>query len=321
MKYFDRLGVQEKMKKGLRVSFWISVVTITVSILMISATSATTVSIGSVTAGEGETAVVPLMIESVTNLGGASVNLTYNASIVNVTGVSNSDFDSVPNLNTRGPGWVLLQGGQYETGLNDDVKLCDVTLQAIGNKGDTSPLNLNEVILEDMAMQSITVDNIVNGTFTIQQDTEKPIVINPNAYPQIIPEDTDNEPLWAELSNLSIVVTDESNIVSVTLNLSSIGGSAVQPMARIGLSNVWNVSANASVGTAIFEGGSYVPHLLQVNATDEYSNSNTSVSIELTVMENGDVQPYDGDDEVDFTHDALYLVRHTKGMPGYEELH
>ncbi|HJH26018.1 MAG TPA: hypothetical protein C5S37_04410, partial [Methanophagales archaeon] len=48
--------------------------------------------------------------------------------------------------------------------------------------------------------------------------------------------------------------------------------------------------------------------------------SNTSVSIELTVMKNGDVMPYDGDGTVDFMHDALYLVRHTKGVAGYEDI-
>jgi hypothetical protein len=144
-------------------------------------------------------------------------------------------------------------------------------------------------------------------------DTEPPVVTNPNANPAVIPEDTDNEPRWGELANLSVVVTDESGIASVTINLSSIGGSAVQPMARIGASNVWNVSRNASVGSARFDGGGYMPHLLRVNATDEHGNSNTSMSIELMVMRNGDV---DRDGSVTYS-DAMYLYKWKAGKPGF----
>jgi len=87
-------------------------------------------------------------------------------------------------------------------------------------------------------------------------------------------------------------------------------------MTRIGDSNIWNVSANASVGTAGWNGSAYVPHELPVNATDEYGNSNTSVSVELTVMKNGDVN---GDGIVNFV-DVTYLANHLVGTPGYEDM-
>ena len=114
------------------------------------------------------------------------------------------------------------------------------------------------------------------------------------------------------------------------------GGSGLAVMFNIGnytennlpaneapaLWTVYNYSINTSVGTARWNetSGTYEPYYLQVNATDRYDNSNTSVSIELIVMKNGDVMPYNGDGEVDFMHDALYLVRHTKGVPGYENI-
>ena len=161
--------------------------------------------------------------------------------------------------------------------------------------------------------------NAVLVVETKPEDSEAPVVTNANASPSIIPDDTDGVPLWGENSTLNVTVTDESTITSVTINLSAIGGSAVQAMTNTG-GDVWAVSTNASNETAGWNGTAYVPHQLQVNATDEYENSNTSVSIELTVMKNGDVQPYDGDGEVDFTHDALYLVRHTKGVPGYVDI-
>jgi len=186
-------------------------------------------------------------------------------------------------------------------------------------------------------------------------DNKPPIVANPTVDPLIIPEDTDNEPLWGELAELMVNVTDESEIKNVTVNLSAIGGGSKEPMAMGGgsgggsgsgvrlavmfnignytennlpaneapaLWTVYNYTINTSVGTARWNetSGTYEPYYLQVNATDRYNNSNTSVSIELIVMKNGDVMPYNGDGKVDFMHDALYLVRHTKGVPGYENI-
>jgi hypothetical protein len=162
------------------------------------------------------------------------------------------------------------------------------------------------------ASDEITVTTNVSAI----EDTEAPVVSNPSAEPYILPEDTDNEPLWGELSNLSVVITDESNITSVTTNLSAIGGSAVQAMTRIGSSDVWNGSKNASVGTVGWNGSAYVPHLLRVNATDEYGHSNTSVSIALMVMKNGDVN---GDGSVNFV-DVTYLANHLVGTPGYGDM-
>jgi hypothetical protein len=147
-------------------------------------------------------------------------------------------------------------------------------------------------------------------------DEMPPVVTSPNAYPQVIPEDTDNDPLLDELSKLSVVVTDDSEIASVTINLSSIGGSAVQKMALCG--NVWYYKTNASIDSAIFVSadGGYMPHLLQVNATDVHGYSNTSVFIELMVMKNGDVNE---DGFVNFG-DVTYLANHVVGTGGYESM-
>ena len=78
------------------------------------------------------------------------------------------------------------------------------------------------------------------------------------------------------------------------------------------LNGVWTVSTSAPAGTA---SGTYP---LQVNATDIYGNSNTSVNISLAVIKNGD---FNDDGMVDFMDDAVYLVRHTRNISGYEILH
>ncbi len=153
------------------------------------------------------------------------------------------------------------------------------------------------------------------GTDEISVNVENapPVVTDEQATPNVIPDDTDDNPLWGETTNLTATVTDVSGVASVRIDLSQIGGSATQAMTNIG-GNLWSVETNASAGTTP---GTY---LLPVNATDTYGNSNTTEKISLRVQKNGDVQPYDGNGVVDFMGDAIYLVRHTRNVPGYENI-
>ena len=138
---------------------------------------------------------------------------------------------------------------------------------------------------------------------------------NPSANPTSIPEDTDFYPRWGETSQLNISVTDESGVESVVINLSSIGGLSDQPMMRIQDTDTWTVDVNASVGSAMFN-SSYLTHYLVVCAIDEFGNMNTSVSIPLTVMLNGDIS---SNGEVTL-YDAMYLANHILNKPGFETM-
>nr|QNO56374.1 hypothetical protein JCABFCCD_00015 [Methanosarcinales archaeon ANME-1 ERB7] len=130
---------------------------------LVVSTSDPTVGIESANVEECGAAVVSIMIENVSNLGYARVNLTFDESVVSVTAISDSDFDSTPNIYTKGPGWALLEGAQSEKGLEGTVRLCDVKLDAIGERGDMSLLNLIDVALDDMQMKPITVYEINYG--------------------------------------------------------------------------------------------------------------------------------------------------------------
>jgi parallel beta-helix repeat protein len=143
---------------------------------------------------------------------------------------------------------------------------------------------------------------------TGSQDTAPTSVTDPIAAPSTIPEDTDNDPQWGESSRLNVIVTDDDGIASVTIDLSAIGRLSAQPMNNIG-GNIWSVNTSAAAGTPP------QTYDLRVNATDIYGHSNTSVVISLTVVKNGDVN---NDGEVDYMGDAVYLLRHTRNMPGYE---
>jgi nitrous oxidase accessory protein len=144
-------------------------------------------------------------------------------------------------------------------------------------------------------------------TTDLTTDITPPIVTSPSVNQSDIPDDTDNTPLWGETAQLNVTVTDESGI-SVTINLSEIGGLSAKPMLNIG-DNIYSTTTNASAGTP--------PKLynLTVNATDIFGNSNTSVVIQLRVMKNGDTT---GNGFVNIG-DALRLANNVSypGNPAY----
>ena len=284
-------------------------------LIPLTAAQDTTVAIGDASAALSEEVTVSIMINNVpVDIMTADVTLTYNKSVVHVISVSNSQFDNcIPTIdNVTGSTRI----GAYQTGnpaLTGDVKLCNVTLRAVGNVSDSSPLNITITRLEARD-ESVIVATPDNGTLTIHEITP-PSVTNPNATLVVIPDDTDNKPLWSENSTLNVTVTDASGILSVTINLSQIGGSSVQPMTNIG-GDIWSVTINASNGTAGWNGTAYVPYCLQVNATDIYDISNTSVCINLTVMKNGDVS---GNGVVTL-YDASYIAKWYLDKTGFETI-
>jgi hypothetical protein len=107
------------------------------------------------------------------------------------------------------------------------------------------------------------------------------VVSSPSSNQSSLPTDTDNNPLWGETARLNVTVTDDVGVASVTVDLSEIGGAQDAVMMNIG-GNVYSAVTNASASTS--------PKLynLTVNATNIFGNSNSSVSIQLKVMKNGD---------------------------------
>ena len=222
----------------------------------------------------------------------------------------------------------LVAGASENVTLNVTNTTSGVFNVTVTVTSDTDPINATD-----------TTGNIT----TIVKDITPPMVTNASANPISIPVDTDNDPRWGETSQLNVTVTDPSGIDRVTINLSAIGGSATQPMTNIG-ENIWTVTTNASNGTPP------MTYNLEVNATDLYGNSNTSLNITLNVVKNGDVNEdgnvtiYDayvlaryvldipgpeinkgasevsGNGEISL-FDAMYLAKHVLGKVGYEILH
>ena len=85
---------------------------------------------------------------------------------------------------------------------------------------------------------------------------------------------------------LNVMVTEEGGDV-VTIDLSSIGRSQVQPMERITGTDVQTVTTNA---------------------TDNEGNYNNTVAVELTVLKRGDVCR----DNVIDSNDVMYIARYLR---------
>ncbi len=228
--------------------------------------------------------------ESITNLS----NISYAQNYVNWTwnDPSDSDFSHVKVYIDGNFKKNVFKGIQYYNATN----LSAGTIHTISTHTVDIYGNMNQSWKNHTARTAL------------MPDITPPIVTSPSINQSDIPDDTDNEPLWGETAQLNVTVTDESNISSVTINLSEIGGLSAKPMLNIG-DNIYSTTTNASAGTS--------PKLynLTVNATDMYGNSNTSVRIQLKVMKNGDTT----ENNVVNIGDALRLANNVSypGNPAY----
>jgi hypothetical protein len=238
-----------------------------------AAAAATTISIQDITVPPGGSATIPIMITNVTDVGVAAIEFSFNQSVVHVTAVTDSQFDVCDPTINNVSGEFEIAGVQFwSSGLNGNVRLANVTLKAVGAVGQSSPLNLtiNELTTVGPPSQNIPAD-VMNGTFTIAEDEESPVVTDPGANPGSIPAD------GTTTSQLNVTVTDNVGVASVTVNLSALGGSTTQVMTKITGTDIYRAITTAAVGTAP------ETYLLNVNATDGAGNYNDTVSIELEV--------------------------------------
>lgn len=77
---------------------------------------------------------VPITVTNATNVGSVDLTVSYNSSIVTVTGVTNGDMDvmGLPNIGTGYVKILAYQSGN--PGLNGDFTLANLTFTAVGNE-------------------------------------------------------------------------------------------------------------------------------------------------------------------------------------------
>jgi hypothetical protein len=142
-----------------------------------SASGTAIITIGDVFSADDVT--VPVMINNVEDVVVATINVTYDPSIIRVTDAGNSDFQVfIPNLCCTNEGWVKM--GAYQVnmdGLSGDVKFAELTITPVGSPGENTDLEIEVISLfdsEDMLIKAA----VKNGSFTIkghvQLDTGSP---------------------------------------------------------------------------------------------------------------------------------------------------
>ena len=151
-----------------------------------------------------------------------------------------------------------------------------------------------------------SVAKTVEVEFTPEEEAP-PSVTNPESNPGVILNDNGRgRAAGTNVSRINVTVTDDAGVAGVTIDLSSIGGAAAEPMSLLEGTNtngIWTVTTTASAGI----NGT---HSLVVNATDIYSKSNDTVSVPLEVLRRGDVKR---DNAVNM-EDMMYIAKYTVGL-------
>nr|QNO48523.1 hypothetical protein NKHFGJIK_00001 [Methanosarcinales archaeon ANME-2c ERB4] len=264
------------------------------------------ISIEDVAIRRGENKTVPIMVFDVVNMGGCEINFIYDPAVVYVTDVARGDlnFSFEYNLN-NGSGWMRANALDAD-GQSGDVTFAYITLAAVGNKGDTSEMEFEYSRLANTSLGDI-IHVRDNGTFTIFPNV-LPVVTNVSATPDTILYDNGRPRTpGTDITSLSAHVTDtDGSITTVTIDLSSIGGSPTHLMEHVS-GDVWEVTTNA---TEVAINAPDFTHQLTITATDDDGAINDPASIELTVLKRGDVT---GDGLVD-KRDADYISRYLAGL-------
>jgi hypothetical protein len=181
-----------------------------ISISLVAA-SETTIGIDNYSVEPGNTVTAPVRINDTVMLGGGVINFTYNPTVVHVTCVTQGDlrYSFTSNVD-NGSGWMRANALDVD-GLSGNVTFAYINLTAVGDVGDTSPLNITSANIFDINYTTIAY-TVNNGSFAI-------ISANDAIPPEITSVAIDPAVTLPNGSiDVTVTATDESGIASVTAN-------------------------------------------------------------------------------------------------------
>ncbi|MEA1894939.1 MAG: cohesin domain-containing protein [Euryarchaeota archaeon] len=310
-------------------SGWIRLICLSVIVfLSIPLVSATTISIADVDVEYGSTIIAPIRIANATILGGCEINITYNSSVVYVTGVTPGDMNLLAYNIDNEFGWVYVNAINV-SGQNGDATLACVNLTAVGDVADVSPLNITAVTLFDTDYNR-TPCVTRNGSFTVLPSGVATISIGNGS----------------DIMTTSIAIEDGANVcacdITLTFNASVVNVTDVtcgdmdvtmanlehvhEGFVRIGTFQTDNpgMSGNIAFANVTFEPVGNIGDTCSLNLSVTTFKDATSIGNEMpylvrngtytVLLLNGDVN----DDDVVDIHDAMYLAKHVLGITGFE---
>jgi hypothetical protein len=149
-----------------------------------------TVTVGDIEVPPGGVVRAPIMVQNVTALGGGVINITFNSSVIHVTGVTEGGGNALTigawnSNNSLNPGSVRIAA--YSTwlpGQSGDVTFAYITFSAVGAVDSTSSLNLSVESL--FTIRYVEISNTArNGTIAIAETNVTGIDTGPGTYPSI----------------------------------------------------------------------------------------------------------------------------------------
>ncbi|MCD4807233.1 MAG: S8 family serine peptidase, partial [Methanococcoides sp.] len=186
------------------------------------------------------------------------INNSYTTNFTTAVAVNITDSESGVNLSSIN---MTVNGSLVpftNTTITNGYRIQNIA--SVPYRGGIINVSINAT---DNALNSMTY----NWSFTV--DGDAPIVTSPNATPSTIESD------GTDTTRLSVSATDDfSGINSVSINLSTIGGSPTAAMTNS--SDTYYIITNAT-------GAGNGTYCLPINATDNAGNSNNSVNITLFV--------------------------------------
>jgi hypothetical protein len=125
------------------------------------------ISIGDAEVGLGQEVTIPVMLYNSPGIANVGVKLSYNASVVNVTNITQGDFTSFFDFDdtNRDDGWVSINTHVAGQDLIGELVVANVTLKAVGSSG-SSPFHLEILASSDMYGNRVLAGTD-DGTFRV----------------------------------------------------------------------------------------------------------------------------------------------------------
>ena len=246
------------------------------------------------------TMVAPIMLRNIENYGTGTITVSYNSSVVHVTGVADGPFSTVYASNFNNIAGTVNISALNNDGYSGDIEFARITFEAVGGDADTTQLTLSVDKLADKDYNNLAY-LIYDGSITLKEGVP-PEISNEGADAERIIQTISSRarPPVRAISTLSVDVADPgSGVASVIIDLSPIGGGETTSMSG---GVTYSVNTDATIGINLV-------HNLVVTATDINGNEATS-TITLEVLRRGDVAR---NNNVDMG-DALYIARQTVGL-------
>jgi hypothetical protein len=276
---------------------------------------------------------VDITLSNIVDYGSGTIHLYYDKNMVEVDSVDLGDSTDVTTNPTTFPGHGHVEISASNTdGVSNDVAFANVTFRPIASSGCTY-INLTVETLYDRSY-TVLQTVVTNCTeFCIEEENIPQIPSYPVATPDRILNDTPlrrarvQQNNCTNITNLSVRVTDDTEVAAVYVNLTPILGAGhemVQMQGAPSADGYWYLDTNANYSSPILTPWSPTPYSLNVMAKDIYNNWNNGSNFELTVLRRGDVSgvaPTKAPDNVVDDLDYFFIAKYTVGLESEYEMY